>query len=383
MEDDSRRQWEALVSGQLKSPDIYSILKEENLEGLEIDPVYFASSKEYPMVARAEEYLHLVSPYQEQSENESLLLSHNVEGLEEKNLFVDNRLLAEHILSEENRVFSLVDVFTEEGKLDQQLALELQAKGFARSLCVDISAFQNAGASIVQQLAVALSKARELVEAFSSDVLKEIIFKVAVGRNYFFELAKLRALRLVFAELCREYGAEPHDCFIFAEPSMRNKTVDESENNLIRSTYECVAAMLGGADAIYLGSFQPTERTEFSLEVSFKQQLVLSHESLLNVFDDPMAGSFYMGPLTQQVAEKTWSAFLEIEEKGGFTAQMIGGQLQRDVYEHALREQQWLKEGKITLVGVNLYPSKELTKELNTPYNPKEIRPVRLSEIYE
>lgn len=90
-----------------------------------------------------------------------------------------------------------------------------------------------------------------------------------------------------------------------------------------------------------------------------------------------------MGPLTQQVAEKTWSAFLEIEEKGGFTAQMIGGQLQRDVYEHALREQQWLKEGKITLVGVNLYPSKELTKELNTPYNPKEIRPVRLSEIYE
>jgi methylmalonyl-CoA mutase len=91
----------------------------------------------------------------------------------------------------------LIDVFNEkDATLDDQLAKELLAKGFKRSICVDISLHQNAGAAIYQQLGIALAKTKELIEVYGSEIFGKLIFRIAVGGNYFFEMAKLRALKL-------------------------------------------------------------------------------------------------------------------------------------------------------------------------------------------
>lgn len=379
--------WENLVQKQLKTDDIDSILSKENLEGISVKAYYDSVSHPLQNLPKVEESTHLVSPYEESSEENvfAFLLDHNVENLTEKVIFVNNKKLAEHILLDEtNRYFSLVDVFSEDekGNLNQQLAKELLAKDFERNICVDVSLHQNSGATIVSQLAIALSKTKELTEVFGAEILKKIIFKIAVGSNYFFEISKIRALKLIFNQFSKEYNLDEIP-FIFAETSLRNKSKNDAENNLIRSSLELSAAMIGGADAVFSNDYKIENSNSLSEEISFKQQIVLAYESIINVFDDAGNGSYYVENITQQFAEKSWKLFLEMEEKGGYCELLKSGFIQEKIYEEALKEQNWVEEGKIKLIGVNQYPKLEKTKSSEELYSKKEIKPIRLSEMFE
>jgi methylmalonyl-CoA mutase len=133
--------WENLVQKQLKTEDIYAILSKENVEGIEVKPYYNSVSKALLNLPKVEESMHLVSPYYESSEDNifAFLLNQNVENLADKVLFVNSRELADHILiAEENRYFSLIDVFSEseKGEIDEQLAKELLEKNFERNICI-------------------------------------------------------------------------------------------------------------------------------------------------------------------------------------------------------------------------------------------------------
>ena len=379
--------WENLVQKQLKTHDIDSILSKENLEGISVKAYYDSVSHPLKNLPKVEESTHLVSPYEESSEENvfAFLLDHNVENLTEKVIFVNNKKLAEHILLEEtNRYFSLVDVFSEDekGNLNQQLAKELLAKDFERNRWVDVSLHQNSGATIVSQLAIALSKTKELTEIFGSEILHQIIFKIAIGSNYFFEIAKIRALKLIFNQFSKEYDFDEIP-FIFAETSHRNKSKNDAENNLIRSSLELSAAMIGGSDAVFSNDYKMENSNSLSEEISFKQQIVLAYESIINVFDDAGNGSYYVENITQQFAEKSWKLFLEMEEKGGYCELLKSGFIQEKIYEEALKEQNWVEEGKIKLIGVNQYPKLEKTKSSEELYSKTEIKPVRLSEMFE
>ena len=379
--------WENLVQKQLKTEDIDSILSKENLEGISVKAYYDSVFHPLKNLPKVEESTHLVSPYEESSEENvfAFLLDHNVENLTEKVIFVNNKKLAEHILLDEtNRYFSLVDVFSEDekGNLNQQLAKELLAKDFERNICVDVSLHQNSGATIVSQLAIALSKTKELTEVFGAEILKKIIFKIAVGSNYFFEISKIRALKLIFNQFSKEYNLDEIP-FIFAETSLRNKSKNDAENNLIRSSLELSAAMIGGADAVFSNDYKIENSNSLSEEISFKQQIVLAYESIINVFDDAGNGSYYVENITQQFAEKSWKLFLEMEEKGGYCELLKSGFIQEKIYEEALKEQNWVEEGKIKLIGVNQYPKLEKTKSSEELYSKKEIKPIRLSEMFE
>ena len=379
--------WENLVQKQLKTDDIDSILSKENLEGISVKAYYDSVSHPLQNLPKVEESTHLVSPYEESSEENvfAFLLDQNVENLTEKVIFVNNKKLAEHILLDEtNRYFSLVDVFSEDpkGNLNQQLAKELLAKDFERNICVDVSLHQNSGATIVSQLAIALSKTKELTEIFGSEILHQIIFKIAIGSNYFFEIAKIRALKLIFNQFSKEYDFDEIP-FIFAETSHRNKSKNDAENNLIRSSLELSAAMIGGADAVFSNDYKMENSNSLSEEISFKQQIVLAYESIINVFDDAGNGSYYVENITQQFAEKSWKLFLEMEEKGGYCELLKSGFIQEKIYEEALKEQNWVEEGKIKLIGVNQYPKLEKTKSTEELYSKTEIKPVRLSKMFE
>lgn len=378
--------WENLVKKQLKTEDIYPILEKENLEGIEVKPFYSEVQKPLVNLPKVEESTHLVASYHESLEDEvfAFLLDRNVENLEEKTIFVNNKELAGHISpKEEDQYFSLIDVFNEkDGGIDDQLAKELLAKDFKRNICVDISLHQNAGAAIYQQLGIALAKTKELIENYGPEIVSKLIFRLAVGGNYFFEMAKLRAFKIVFNQLSKEYGLDEVP-YIFAETSLRNKAVSDNENNLIRSTLELASAMIGGADAVFTNNYLVEKSTENSEEISFKQQIVLAYESIINVFEDASNGSYYIEDITRQLAEKAWDLFVEIEDAGGYLELLKQGVVQKKIYDHAVKEQQWVEEGKIKLIGVNLYPKLDVKKSIDELYNEKEIKAVRWAEMFE
>ncbi|VFA40896.1 methylmalonyl-CoA mutase family protein [Chryseobacterium indologenes] len=386
MSDNTLPNWESLVKKQLKTEDIYPILEKENLEGIEVKPFYTEVKKPLVNLPRVEESTHLVASYHESLEEEvfAFILDQNVENLEEKTIFVNNKDLAGHISpKEEDQYFSLIDVFNEhEESIDDQLAKELLAKEFKRSICVDVSLHQNAGAAIYQQLGIALAKTKELVEKYGTDIINQLVFRIAVGGNYFFEMAKLRAFKIVFNQLSKEYGLDEVP-YIFAETSLRNKAVSDNENNLIRSTLELASAMIGGADAVFSNNYLVDRSTGNSEEISFKQQIVLAYESIINVFEDASNGSYYVEDITRQIAEKSWALFVEIEETGGYLELLRQGIIQKKIYDHAVKEQQWIEEGKIKLIGVNLYPKLDVKKSIADLYNEKEIKAVRWAEMFE
>jgi methylmalonyl-CoA mutase len=376
--------WENLVKKQLKTDDIYAILSKENLEGITVKPYYDKSPENLQNLPKVEESTHLVAKYQEGLEEDAyaFLLNNNVEKLYDKTIFVANEDLAGHItLSEENRYFSLIDVFVN-NEINSQLAEELLSKNFERNICVDASLYQNAGASITQQLTFSLGKAKDLTEVFGAEILNKLVFKFAIGANYFFEIAKIRAFKMLFNQFSKEFNLDLIP-YIFAETSLRNKAKNDEENNLIRSTLEIAAAMIAGSDAVFANDFKVQNSTELSEEISFKQQVVLAYESIINVFEDAANGSYYVEEITHQLAENAWKLFLELENSGGFVENLKSGKIAEIIYNQAIAEQNWVEEGKIKLIGVNLYPKLEKTKSVEQLYKAKEIKAVRLAEMFE
>ncbi|KAF1857494.1 hypothetical protein Lal_00042813 [Lupinus albus] len=303
------------------------------------------SSESLKNLPKVEESTHLVARYQEGLEEDAFafLLDENVENLSEKTIFIHNKQLAEQIKTDEsNRYFSLIDVF-ENNQINQKLGKELLSKGFEKNICVDASLYQNAGASISQQLAFALGKAKDLAEIFGSEILSKLVFRFAIGSNYFFEIAKIRAFKQLFNQLSKEFSLDEIP-YIFAETSHRNKAKNDEENNLIRSTLEIAAAMIAGSDAVFANDFKVENSTELSQEISFKQQVVLAYESIINVFDDAANGSYYVEDITYQFAKKAWELFLEIENSGGFLENLNSGKISELIYNQAIAEQNWVKE---------------------------------------
>lgn len=384
----SQLEWENLVKKQLKTDDIYSVLQKNNLENIDVKPYYSELKVELPTLPRYEESTQLVANYDESLEQDvyAFIVDENYAHLTEKSLFFKkvDFLKSENLVSS-NSYFSLVDVFQDAGNLgsiDLELTNILLSKSLSRNICVDVSFHQNCGASIIQQLAIALAKTKDLVEEFGKDILGKIIFRFALGSNYFFEISKIRAFKLLFIELCKEYDVEEIP-YIFAESSLRNKAKHDPENNLIRSTLELSSAMLGGADAVFSNDYLINDGNALSEEISFKQQIVLAYESLINVFEDAANGSFYVENITQQIAEKSWQLFLEIEQKGGYCSMLKSGDLTKMIYNQAVSEQKWVENGDIKLVGVNLYPKLEQTKSIDDLYSQDQLNSVRWAEMFE
>lgn len=378
--------WEKLVQKQLKTDNIYEILQKENLENIDVKP-YYQNNSETKILPKVEESTHLVAEYQQGLEEQAFafLLKENVEDLAEKAIFINNPDLAEHILTEEsNRYFSLIDVFSDDknAEINEHLIGELLSKSFERQICINVSLHQNAGASIIQQLSFALAKSKELTERFGPEILEKLVFRFAIGSNYFFEIAKIRAFKYLFNQFSKEFDKDLVP-YIFAETSFRNKAKNDVDNNLIRSTLELASAMIGGVDAVFSNDYKIDNSTELSKEISFKQQIVLAYESIINVFEDATSGSYFVEDITQQFAEKSWKLFLEIEEKDGYLELLKYGEIQKMIFEQAVKEQSWVEEGKIKLIGVNLYPKLEVTKLVDELYDSNEIKAVRLAEMFE
>lgn len=226
------------------------------------------------------------------------------------------------------------------------------------SLSVDASLYQNAGATIVQQLAYSLAHANEYLNHFGDTIKNQISFKVSVGTNYFFEIAKLRALRLLWNSLASEYNINP-DCHIFVTPTRRNKTLYDYNTNLLRTTTECMSAILGGANTICNLAYDSLyhKDNEFGERIARNQLLVLKHESYLDKVNNPSDGAYYIENITSQLCEKALALFKQIEVSGGFLKQLKDGTIQRKIKESAGQEQKQFNKGEEILLGTNKHPN--------------------------
>ncbi|MCH7784523.1 MAG: methylmalonyl-CoA mutase subunit beta [Bacteroidetes bacterium] len=227
---------------------------------------------------------------------------------------------------------------------------------------VDTSIYQNAGANIVQQLAYALAHANEYLNHFKNklDISSEsfITFHIAIGANYFFEIAKIRALRKLYAALALEYNIS-ENCHIIAKPSKRNKTIYDYNVNMLRTTTEYMSAVMGGSNTICSLPYDSLyhKSNVFGERIGRNQLLILKSESYFDLKDNPTDGTYYIESLTIQLAEKALSLFKNIEKNGGFLKQLKDGTIQRKIKESAEKEQKLFDSKEIVLLGTNKYPN--------------------------
>jgi len=229
-------------------------------------------------------------------------------------------------------------------------------------------AMHNAGATIVQELGYALSVANEYL-AFATEkglasekVATKMQFTLSVGSNYFMEIAKLRAARLLWTALIEQYQPAC-DCAyrlsLNTVASSWNKTLYDPYVNLLRSTTEAMSAALGGADSIALKPFDVAykQEDEFSSRISRNTQIILKEESYFNKVVDPAAGSYYIENLTHSIIENTWKLFQNMENEGGFIASMEAGKVKADIEHTAQNRDMDIATRKYILLGTNQYPN--------------------------
>jgi methylmalonyl-CoA mutase len=226
-------------------------------------------------------------------------------------------------------------------------------------LSINSALYQNAGATIVQQIAYSLGHANEYFNRVEQ-INKPIVFEVAVGTNYFFEIAKLRALRLLFTTIAKEYNHNI-DCNIIVSPTKRNKTIYDYNVNMLRTTTECMSAIIGGADAIANLPYDALyhKDNEFGDRIARNQLLILKNESYFDKVNNPADGSYYIETLTNQLAEKALTLFKDIEANGGFLKQLNDGIIKRKIQESADASQELFDSGKEILLGTNKHPNKQ------------------------
>ncbi|MDA9029479.1 methylmalonyl-CoA mutase subunit beta [Flavobacteriaceae bacterium] len=250
---------------------------------------------------------------------------------------------------------------------------------------VDLGLFQNAGSSMVQQLAYTLAHGNEYLNLFNSKPIKSIVFKVSVGGNYFFEIAKIQALRLLWQSLTKDYEVSI-ECHIISQPSKRNKTIYDYNTNMLRTTTECMSAILGSSDTIINMPYDHLyhKDNEFGDRLSRNQLLILKNESYFDVVSNPTEGVYYIETLTKGLAQKALELFKDIEKEGGYLKLLKEGIIQRKIKAHALKEQLSYDEGSEGLLGTHFQEntSDKMKAELELyPFVKQNIRKTLLEPI--
>ena len=271
--------------------------------------------------------------------------------------------------------FDPIDKMLQKGKDTTPLLADLPKivetlKDYPNLRCVMVHSdtLNNSGAYIVQELGYALAWGNEYLQQLVDagiDVdlaAKSIKFYMGVSENYFMEIAKFRAARLLWSQIVKQY--EPKcDCackmVINASTSTYNQTVFDSYVNLLRSQTEAMSAALGGVHSMVVTPFDaPYEKaTDFSERIARNQQLLIKEEAHFDRIVDPSAGSYYIEHLTAALAQEAWKLFLKIEEEGGFLAAVKAGTVQDDINATNVKRHGDAAKRKEFILGTNQFPN--------------------------
>ena len=264
--------------------------------------------------------------------------------------------------------------------LEQAKPLIEVLKELPQYKCINVNSVKlnNAGAYIYQELGYALAWGAEYLNLLTeagvdaTEAAKRIKFNMGVSDNYFMEIAKFRAARLLWAQIVKQY--EPKcDCacqmHVCAYTSEYNQTVFDSYVNLLRSQTEAMSAAIANVDSIVVTPFdKPFEKpTEFAERIARNQQLLLKEEAHFDKLVDVSGGSYTIEHLTDAIAKEGWKLFLAVEEAGGFLAETLNGNIQNAVNASNDKRHADAAKRKEFILGTNQFPNFTETSEGKTP----------------
>ncbi|GAB2585861.1 methylmalonyl-CoA mutase family protein [Spirosoma areae] len=233
-----------------------------------------------------------------------------------------------------------------------------------RTVCVSSHAFHNAGATATQELAFTLSSLADMYDRLTDaglsidQLVPKTILSVSVGTSYFLEIAKLRALRVLYNRLLSHYPVSSiqHSVFIHAQTSTFYDSTATPYTNLLRATTESMAAVIGGCDVLTVHPYDTVldESSEFSARIARNVSVLLKEESYLNKVADPSAGAYYIEILTNQFVESAWTLFLDVEKQGGSTKAFNNGYIPDTIEQAYQTKVEAVRNGKV-LVGVTKF----------------------------
>ncbi|MCC6234747.1 MAG: acyl-CoA mutase large subunit family protein [Verrucomicrobiales bacterium] len=267
------------------------------------------------------------------------------------------------VLAHEGRLAQSLDAaYREMASLTQWAATHAPR---LQTVCVHGRAWHEAGGQAVQELAFTLAMAVEYLREMTTRglavrvVAPRVRLAFTVGSQFFMEIAKLRAARMLWAKAVSVLGGDDaaQRASLHVRTAHFNKTRYDAHVNLLRTTVESLAAVLGGCDSLQVGRFDEVLRgdNEFAQRVARNQQLLLKHECHLAGVADPAGGSWYVESLTAELAEKAWAMFQEIERQGGMHRAMAAGWPQAQVEAVQAKRREQVERRRESVVGVNVY----------------------------
>ena len=432
----SSKEWKQKIQVDLKGADYNETLIWKNLEGIDVKPFYHQDDfkvafKEIPgfpkdwNVAQSifidDEKIanHLMLDSIKRGAEAIVLTANNEFNIEQvfneflvKNtiIYFDLKFISESFISNLKQFFSskkasvfynidIIGNLAKSGNWFSNLKEDHSTLGKIikqnpqeNIVSVDGTLFQNSGATMVQQLAYCLSQANEYLNHFKNTTISKnnkfsITFKLSLGSNYFFEIAKIRALRKLYALLANEYSFST-ECHIITFPSNRNKTIYDYNINMLRTTTENMSAIIGGSNTVCNKSYDSIfhKSNEFGERIARNQLLILKQESYFKALNNPAKGSYYIETITDQLSEKALILFKNIEVNGGFLSQLKEGTIQRKIKESAQKEQRLFDSGVLELLGTNIHqnPNDKMKNDLELfPFIKKNTRKTLIEPILE
>ena len=246
--------------------------------------------------------------------------------------------------------------------------IEYTANEMPKFNSISISGYhmQEAGANNVQELAFTLADGMEYVRAAMSkgldvdDFAPRLSFFFAIGTDFFMEIAKLRAARTLWARIMQNFGAKNEKSLTLrthCQTSGVSLTEKDPYNNIVRTSYEALSAILGGTQSLHTNSFDEAIAlpTEFSSRIARNTQLILQNETGVTNTVDPLAGSYFVEKLTEDMCSAAWKIIEEVEEMGGMTKAVAAGMPKLSIEESATKKQAKVDSGKRIVVGVNKF----------------------------
>ena len=245
-----------------------------------------------------------------------------------------------------------------EQRLENDKILELQDidnRNF--KININSASVRNKGANIIQEIAFMLSLANEYLNIYGCNIAKHISFELTQGSNYFFEISKIQVLRILWSIITNEHGEQIDDTTITSIPSLRNKTIKNYNNNIIRSTSECISGILGGCNFIKSIPYDSlfNEKNEFSQRIMNNQLLILKNETHLDKVSNAIEGCYYINDLIRNISEKSLSLFKKIEKNGGYFESHKNGFIKEQIEKSNRLENSFYDLNKNILVGFNKY----------------------------
>ena len=295
-------------------------------------------------------------------------------------------------------------VLAEEGTLPMELTVlydelaqttnwaEMQMKN-VRTILVNGNVYSDGGGSAVQELGCVLAAAIEYLRELNlrgtdiNSICRHMEFSFSLGSNFFMEIAKLRAARMLWAKITESFGAdkESRKMKIHAKTAWANKTTYDPYVNMLRTTTEAFSGVIGGVDSMEVSPFDASiqQADDFSRRIARNTQLILQGECNLCQPVDPAGGSWYIESLTQELAQKAWGFMQSIERQGGMFAALTQGSIQSDLRETLGQRLKKLALRADRIVGVNMYANMVEVPQSIRKIDTAAIKDRRLKEIDE